>query len=257
MDKNLNPQISIITITRNRAGFIAKAIESAQKQGFTSWELLVLDDDSNDETGAILETLIFKDNRIKYHKNSPTLGISKNRNLGLSKARGKYIAVLDSDDEWIDKDKLQKQFDFLEKNNDYVLIGSNIKIIDEKEKFIKETGFATEDIDIRKKILIENQIPHSSVIYKKEIADKIGGYDNKLSCVEDLDLFLKLGKLGKMKNLKEITTAYTKHSGGTSQKMKLAMAWNHLMIVLKNFGKYPNWFSALIYAKLRVLKNLF
>ncbi|MFH1454843.1 MAG: glycosyltransferase family 2 protein [bacterium] len=257
MDTNINPKISIITITRNRAGFISKAIESAQKQGFSNWELLVLDDDSNDGTRAILEAFTAKDERIRYYKNSLALGISKNRNMGLSLASGKYIAVLDSDDEWIDKDKLSKSFDFLENNPDYVLIGSNIKIVDEKGNFIKNTDFATDDENIRKKILIKNQIPHSTVIFRKDLVDKIGGYDNRLSCVEDLDLFLKLGKLGKMKNLKEITTSYTKHSQSTSQRKKMAMAWNHLWIVFRNFGEYPNWFIAMFFAKLRILKNLF
>ena len=256
MDANINPQISIITVTRNRAGFISKAIKSAQKQGFSNWELLVLDDDSNDETGAIIEAFTAKDRRIRYYKNSPFLGISRNRNLGLSLAKGKYIAVLDSDDEWIDKDKLQKQFDFLENNPDYVLIGSNIKIIDEKGNFIKNTDFAIEDMDIRKKILISNQIPHSSVLYRKDLAEKIGGYDNKLSCVEDFDLFLKLGLIGKLKNLKEITTSYTRHLKGTSYTRKLTMAWNHFVIVFKNLGKYPNWVHAIFWAKLRILKNL-
>ena len=257
MDTNINPQISIITITKNRVGFISKAIKSAQKQGFSDWELIVLDDDSNDDTGAIIEAYKAKDSRIKYYKNSPALGISKNRNLGLSKATGKYIAVLDSDDKWIDKDKLQKQFDFLENNPDYVLIGSNIKIIDEKENFIKNTNFSVEDIDIRKKILMKNQIPHSSAMYIKDFANQIGGYNEKIPLAEDLDLLLRLGKLGKMKNLKEITTSYTQHSQGISQQKKFSIAWNHYLIVLRNFGKYPNWFSAMFWAKLRMLKSLF
>ena len=137
MDTNLNPEISIITITYNRAGFISKAIESAKKQSFSNWEMLILDDNSNDNTEIIAKTFTNKDKRIKYYKNSLALGISKNRNLGLSLSRGKYIAILDSDDYWIDKDKLQKQFDFLENNPDYVLIGSNIRIVDEKDNFIK------------------------------------------------------------------------------------------------------------------------
>ncbi len=257
MDTNIRPKISIITITRNRAGFISRAVESAQKQGFSDWELLILDDDSNDNTGAILEAYIDKDRRIKYHKNSPSLGISKNRNLGLSLAKSKYIAVLDSDDEWIDKNKLQKQFDFLENNPDYVLIGSNVKIADDRGNFIKNTNFETENENIRKKILKENQIPHSTVMYSRIQAEKVGGYDEKLSCVEDFDLFLRLGLFGKFKNLREITTSYTKHSGGISHKRKLSMAWNHYKIILENFGKYPNWLNAIIWAKLRILKNLF
>lgn len=257
MDTNLNPKISIVTITRNRATFIAKAIESALKQSFTDWELLVLDDDSNDATEAILSPYTANDRRTKYYKNSPALGISANRNKGLSLAEGKYIAVLDSDDFWLDKDKLQKQFDFLENNPNYVLIGSNIKIIDEKGNFIKDTAFATEDLKIRKRIMTHNQIPHSSVLIRKDLIDKVNGYNEKLSCVEDMDLFLRLGKVGKMKNLNEVTTAYTRHLQSYSHQRKLAMAWNHYQIVLKNFGRYPNWVKAMIWAKLRLIKSLF
>ena len=257
MDTNIAPKISIITITKNRARFIPEALKSAQKQGFSAWELLVLDDASNDNTEAIVNEFKSKDPRIKYHRNSVNLGISGNRNLGLSLSKGKYIAVLDSDDIWIDKDKLQKQFDFLEKNLDYSLVGSNIKMVDDKNNFIKNTNFQTEDVDIRNKILRENQIPHSTVMYRKDLAEKVGGYSEKLSCVEDLDFFLRLGLLGKFKNLKEITTVYTKHSGGISHKRKIAMAWNHNKIVWKNLGKYPNWFVAKFWAKLRILKSLF
>ncbi len=256
MDKNIKPQISIITLTKNRVDFISKAIDSVLAQSFSDWELIIIDNGSIDNTKQIVENFANKDVRIKY-TNSTAEGIPRNRNLGLSLAKGKYIAVLDSDDEWTDKDKLQKQFNYLENNPDYVFIGSNIKIVDEKGNFIKNTSFKTENADIRKKILISNQIPHSTVMYIKNLSDKIGGYNNKLSCVEDLDLFLRLGNLGKIKNLEEITTSYTKHSGGISYKRKLAMAWNHFKIVFRNFGKYPNWFQAIVFAKLRIIKNLF
>jgi glycosyltransferase involved in cell wall biosynthesis len=251
------PKISIIMITRNRASFLTQAIKSAQNQSFIDWELIVSDDDSNDDTVTVLASIITNDSRIKYFKNTPALGISGNRNKTISISSGKYIAVLDSDDFWIDNNKLQKQYDFLEANPDYVLIGSNIKIIDEKGNFLKETTFATENEAIRKEILKNNQIPHSTILMRKNLIEKVGNYNEKISCVEDLDLFLKLGKLGKFKNLPEITTAYTRHSSGASHQKKIAMAWNHFMIILKNFGKYPNWFSALVWAKLRFIKSLF
>jgi len=250
------PKISIITVTRNRASFISKAIKSAQNQSFTDWELIVLDDDSNDDTEEIVASFRDSDERIRYYKNSPLLGLTQNRNRGLSLATGKYISVLDSDDFWLDTDKLQKQYDFLEQNPDYVLTGSNIRIVDEHNNLIKETTFATEDKEIRKKILINNQITHSSVLIRKKEMDEINGYNN-LPCVEDLDLFLRLGKLGKFKNLKECTTAYTRHSNATSQKRKITMAWTHFKIVIRNFGKYPNWLPALFWAKLRLIKSLF
>ena len=189
MDTNIKPNISIVIITRNRAGFISRAIQSVLDQSFSDWELLILDDDSEDDTEKTVRDFADKDERIKYFKNSPALGISKNRNKGLALARGKYIAVLDSDDAWIDKEKLWKQFNFLEQNPDHVLIGSNIRIVDEKNNFIQNTDLKTEDADIRRKMLLFNQIPHSSVLYRKDAAQKVGGYNEKLSCVEDWTCF--------------------------------------------------------------------
>lgn len=252
----MNLKISVIICAYNRAGFLPKALNSVLAQSFKDWEIIIIDDASADNTAEIVRPYLSNQN-IKYYKNEKNLGISKSRNMGVSLAKGEYIAMLDSDDYWIDKEKLKKQLDFLKNNPDYILIGSNIKIIDEKNNFIKNTDFETKDNDIREKILRFNQFAQSTVMYRKESAEKVGEYNEKLSCVEDLDLFLKLGLLGKMKNLKEITTAYTRHSGGISYKRKLAMAWNNYKIVLKNFGKYPNWFIGIIFAKLRILKNLF
>lgn len=257
MNTNTNPQISIIVITKNRAGFISKAIESAQKQGFTDWELIVLDDDSNDGTEAIVEAFRAKDSRIKYYKNTSILGISKNRNKGISLATGKYIAMLDSDDYWIDNNKLQKQIDILEKDNSIGLVGSAMNCVDKNGTLLYEEKTNIDDKNIRKNILIHNQIFQSSVMFRKKAIEEVGNYNENLAVAEDFDLWLRIGKKYKFANLKESTLAYTIHSGGISKKRKLLIAWNHFKIVYKNFGKYPNWFIAVIYAKLRLLKNLF
>jgi glycosyltransferase involved in cell wall biosynthesis len=250
-------KVSITTLTYNRADLIGRAIQSVLDQTFSDWELLIVDNNSQDNTEDIVEGFMNRDQRIKYFKNTENL-ISKGRNKGISLSAGTYIAVLDSDDEWIDKEKLKNQVDFLEHNLEYVLIGSGIKIIDEKDNFIKNVIFALEDKDIRKKILIENQFAHSSVLYRRDLAQKVGTYDENLPYpVEDFDLFLKLGLLRKMKNLEEITTSIRKHSGGISTQKKLGMAWSHFVVVLRNFGKYPNWFFAIVWAKLRILKSLF
>lgn len=251
------PKISIIICTYNREDFIKRAIESALSQSFSDFEIIIMDDASSDNTERIVRDLIQNNTRIKYVRNDVNLGISRNRNKGATLAKGQYIAILDSDDMWGDREKLQKQFNFLENNSDYVLVGSNIEVVDENENLIKETDFATEDTIIRGKILKTNQIPHSSVMYRKSAFEKAGGYNESLSCDEDLDLFLRLGLLGRMKNLREITTSYTKHLDGFSQKRKISMAWNHIVIISKYFGKYPNWLVAMFWAKIRLFKNLF
>ncbi len=105
-------------------------------------------------------------------------------------------------------------------------------------------------------MLISNQIQHSTVLFRKNLAEKALGYDEGLPVVEDLDLLLKLGTFGKFKNLREITTSYTRHSGGISHERKLAMAHCHLKVILRNFGIYPNWLSAFFFGILRFIKNL-
>jgi len=248
------PKISIVTITKNRVDFIAKAIESARNQTFIDWELLILDDDSNDQTKAIVENFIVKDDRIKYYKNSPALGISKNRNLGLSLSKGKYIAMLDSDDMWIDKEKLQKQFDVLEKNNEIGIIGSSIICVNEKGQKIKDFFYETEDNKIRNKILVRNQFAQSSVMFRKSIFNEIEGYNEKLNVAEDLDLWLKIGLKYMFANLEEQTTTYTIHNKGISKEKKLEMATTVDKIIDENKNNYPNYFLAKIVSILRIIR---
>ncbi len=103
-----NPLVSILTPTYNRAGYIAEAIESVLAQTFTDWELIVIDDASADNTEQIVRSYAAKNPKISYLRQAINVGIARNRNTGLEKARGNYVAVLDSDDVWTDPHKLQK-----------------------------------------------------------------------------------------------------------------------------------------------------
>ena len=253
MDTNLTPEISIITITRDRAGFIAKAVESAQKQSFSNWELIVLDDDSNDDTGRILEAFRAKDGRIRYYKNSPSLGISRNRNLGLSLSKGKYIAILDSDDYWTDNDKLQKQFDFLENNPEYALIGSNIAFVNTDGTLIRLSDNEASDTNIRAKMLTVNQISHSAVLLRKKVLNETGVYDENLQVAEDYDLWLRIGRKYKFANLKETTVNYTVHNGNISNENTSKFYRVTEMIAKKNKNYYPNYWKSIIHSLLRNL----
>jgi len=249
MDKNL---ISIIIITRNRAGFISEAIESALGQSFPDWELIIIDDASQDNTREIAESYAKKDGRIKYFRNDEHLRISKSRNKALSLARGEYVAVLDSDDVWSDRDKLKKQYEFLERNKDYVLVGGRVIVIDEFGKETRRYFNRESDEDIRWKILFQNQFAHSGVMFRREAALKAGGYDDSLNIGEDYDLWLKLGTLGKMANLKEYLLKYRVHGGNITLKRIEALK-NNIAIIKKYKDRYPNYYLA--YAR-RALRSL-
>lgn len=96
------PLVSIIMPTFNREKLLPVAIKSILNQTYTNWELLVVDDRSTDNTKELIEHYSNKDGRIKYLLNERSKGPSGARNFGIHHAEGKYIAFLDSDDEWLE-----------------------------------------------------------------------------------------------------------------------------------------------------------
>lgn len=107
--------VSIIMPSFNTASFIAKSIQSVQIQTYKNWELLIVDDCSTDNTDEVVQPFL-ADERIRYFKNKKNSGAALSRNKALQKARGKWIAFLDSDDLWR-PEKLEKQIDFMENHN--------------------------------------------------------------------------------------------------------------------------------------------
>jgi len=101
-----SPKISIIIPTYNRAVLIMEAIESVCKQTYSNWELLIIDDCSQDNTEELIRSK--DDERIFYYKTDKRIGIEETRNVGLQKASGELIAFMDSDDLWA-VTKLEKQ----------------------------------------------------------------------------------------------------------------------------------------------------
>lgn len=125
-----NDLVSIIMPSFNTAKFIKDSIISVINQTHEKWELLIIDDCSNDKTQEIIKT--FNDPRITLIINEKNLGAALSRNLGLKKAAGKWIAFLDSDDVW-DFNKLEKQIQFMKRNNCFFSYTSYREINEENE----------------------------------------------------------------------------------------------------------------------------
>ena len=107
--------VSIITPTYNCGKFIEETIESVLKQTYQNWEMIIVDDCSNDDTKEIVEKYIKQDNRIKYHLLEVNSGAAVARTKAMELAAGEYMAFLDSDDLWVE-DKLERQLSFMKKN---------------------------------------------------------------------------------------------------------------------------------------------
>lgn len=110
------PLVSIIMPTYNCGRFIAESIESVINQVYDSWELLIVDDCSTDNTKAIVKRYRERDRRIRYLPNKTNMGAALSRNRALRAAKGRYIAFLDSDDVWMEE-KLIEQLTFMQRHN--------------------------------------------------------------------------------------------------------------------------------------------
>ena len=107
--------VSIITPAYNAEAYLQEAIASVQAQGYTNWEMIIVDDCSSDGTQRIARRAAEQDARIRYERLASNSGAAVARNRALELARGRYVAFLDADDRWKPK-KLERQLAFMEKN---------------------------------------------------------------------------------------------------------------------------------------------
>ena len=241
--EKLKPRVSINIITYNRADFIVEAIESVLAQNFTDWELIIVDDGSTDNTEKVIEKYL-SDDRIHYFKNAKNLGICASRNRALNESHGEYVAILDSDDLWANPNKLQNQADFLDNHPDYVLVGTGIIVVNQKNQELKRYLNPESDKAIKSQMLAKNPFAHSSVLYRRAVAQSAGGYHPTLSAIEDYDLWLKLGQAGKLHNLPSYDLIYRQHPANASVVDRLRLMKENLNLVKKYRPFYPNFYYA-------------
>lgn len=202
-DTNI-PLVSIIIPTYNRFKMLERAIESVFQQSFSDWELIIIDDASTDETQKKMSELDSKEKKVRYMRipRITNKGISEYLNIGLRNARGKYIARIDDDDYWCHKDKLKIQVEFLENNPEYVIVGGGAILVDDHgEEFFRYLKKETDE-EIRTFALFSNPFTHVTVLFRKDIALQLGGY-KQIKHAEDMELWLRMGKVGKLHNIKE------------------------------------------------------
>ena len=252
----MNPLVSVIMATYNRANLAGRAIQSVIDQNFSDWELIVVNDASSDNTKDVLEEWEKKDKRIKVVNNEKNVwqseGVAGNLRRGIALSSGKYIARIDDDDYWTDKNKLKKQIDFLKNHKDYVLCGTGVIVEDEYGKEIFRYLKREQDNEIREKALFANPFTHSTVLFLKTAYDKAGGYGN-LKLAEDWDLWLKLGRIGKFYNLPEYSIRYLADRGSYSFIYQRAQSKLILKIIKSHRKNYPNFYPAYLLNYLQYL----
>jgi len=248
----MNPRVSVIMPAFNREKYIARSIESVLAQTFEDFELIIIDDGSTDKTLAIAETFA-SDPRVNIVKNEKHLGIAGTRNHALQLARGAYIAPLDSDDVWFDKEKLAKQISFLDANPAYALVGGAIQHINTEGKILKTVVFEQTDADLRNNILQHNPFPQSTLMYRRKAIVDAGSYDTSFQVCDDYNLWLAVGTKHSFANFPEVFTGYRIHDGNITRTKRLTSAREILEIVRSYSSKYPHSSRGVFKAYLRLI----
>ncbi len=225
----MTPLLSVLMITYNHEKFIGRSIESvlAQKTNF-DFELIIGDDHSTDSTALVAKKYADQyPEKIKLLSHTSNMGVIPNFEHTLQRCKGKYIAMLEGDDRWIDELKLQRQVNFLEENPDYALCGGHTVSESSKSKFIydliknfkfiRQRSFLLQKYDVDD-VMISNHFKTLTVVFRAELMRKPLDPNFYKSTILDWLIYISLGMNSDMKakyaNLPHIMAAYNVHAGG-------------------------------------------
>lgn len=186
------PKVSIIMPCYNSEKYIEKAIQSVLDQTYRNFELIIIDDDSTDKTWKIIEQYAKKDFRvICTKKDENEKGISKSMNKGIEMARGKYITRMDSDDIII-PEKIFRQVQFLDKNEEYGVCSVNIAMMDNLGNIYNENVYPEQKVPSEWTFLWTNPVPNAPCMYRASIIKDNNITFSDLKTAEDYDFLEKL-----------------------------------------------------------------
>lgn len=196
----------------NTEAFIGEAVASVLSQTFKDFELLVVNDGSTDKTVEVVQR--FEDPRIKLVHNPQNKGLTYTRNRALTHARGKYIAVLDSDDVAVPY-RLELQHEYMEGHPEVALCGGHAELIDARGQAKGQTFIEPVGSEINPHMLFGNPFVNSTVIFKKDVLIELGGYRD-FAVAEDFDFFLRTSEKYPVANIDEVLVKYRIHGNNTS-----------------------------------------
>jgi len=227
-----NPLVSIITPAFNSEKFIAKTIESVQNQTYINWEMIIIDDCSSDNTVPFIADFVKLDSRIRLFQLENNSGTGIARNYALSKAKGRYIAFLDSDDLW-KPEKLKKQIDFL-LTNKLPFTFSFYECIDEEDKLLNKRVEAPINLSYRQ-LFFCNYVGNLTGIYDVNYFGKIT--ISSIRKRQDWMLWLTILKKLKIAQAIPESLAYYRVRKNSISASKLNLL-KHNFAVYRNFHRY-------------------
>lgn len=210
MNLTANPLISVVMPVHNALPFLDESIGSILKQTLSDFEFVILDDVSTDGSLELLREWSLRDKRIHLYESNQRLGLSGSSNAVVLKARAPIVARMDADD-IAHPDRLRRQWNIIERDRDVAVIGTLCNGIDASGREVRPRDRWRL---VRRSTLIP--FPHGSAMFRREVFDQVGGYDETADGSEDQDLFLRMATRGRVVTLPDVLYSYRYHSSNAT-----------------------------------------
>ncbi len=206
------PVVSVLMAVYNTAQYLTEAIESILGQSFGDFELIAVEDCSTDGGREMLYEWAARDERLKVVQNERNLGLTRSLNRGLDICAGEFVARMDSDDTAYPH-RFERQLAYLRQHPDCVAVGAQMDIIDPEGGPLGKTSqpLAHEGIELD---LLKGHgaaILHPMVVMRRDALRRLGGYRVETGVNDDLDLFIRLGEIGRLANLPDVLGSFRRH----------------------------------------------
>lgn len=229
--------VTIITPTYNRADFIGIAIESVLRQTIADFELLIVDDGSQDNSKEIIQKYVDLDSRVKYFYQQ-NQGQSVARNLALEKAQGEFICFLDSDNYW-PEERLEKSLAAFKKYPEADIVYGDCITINEKGEIISHDNMKRYSGRIAALLLRDNFISMNTTMTRRKCFNEMGGMSGKRRVADDYDLWLKFSAKYIFQYIPEYLAYYRVMENQISSNKRLRFETNE-KIILDFISSYPD-----------------
>ena len=211
--------VSVVLAVFNGDSHLSMAIDSVLAQSFVEFELIIIDDGSQDTTPDILKRYL-SDSRVKCIRNEHNLGLSRSLNIGIVAARGKYIARLDADD-IAEPDRLRQQVEFLQNNYPTVLVGSWARHIDSDGVELSIHKLPSNDNELQWLMFFVCPFYHSAVMFDRcKVVENVGLYNDKLSYSMDYEYWFRIASRFAVANINSVLISYRETSNSMTGKLK-------------------------------------
>jgi glycosyltransferase involved in cell wall biosynthesis len=198
----------------NAARFLREAVASVLAQTYRDFELIVVDDSSSDDSFSILQS--FDDPRMRIIRHDVNMGAALSRNDALAGAAGKFVAIMDADDVCAPT-RLELQVAFLDAHPLVGLVGCGIYDNIDASGAVLYTSYLPEDNDTIQRTLVKRWcFLHPSIMFRRELYERVGGYRKEFECAEDHDFILRILEHCQAHNLYERLISYRVNPNGLS-----------------------------------------